>query len=143
MDNGEIRIQNRELAGAQAALRECGNTRIPMGVALRMVSVQRLIKDRIDDVNEVNKGLVERYGEPGEGEETATQVNSEMPGWFAYMAAFNDLMNEDLEIPERFVLYQAGDQVGWSREEVNGISLTPNAIVDMAGLLHIENIEGG
>ena len=143
MDNGEIRIQNRELAGAQAARRECGNTRIPMGVALRMVSVQRLIKDRIDDVNEVNKGLVERYGEPGEGEETATQVNSEMPGWFAYMAAFNDLMNEDLEIPERFVLYQAGDQVGWSREEVNGISLTPNAIVDMAGLLHIENIEGG
>ena len=143
MDNGEIRIQNRELAGAQAALRECGNTRIPMGVALRMVSVQRLIKDRIDDVNEVNKGLVERYGEPGEGEETATQVNSEMPGWFAYMAAFNDLMNEDLEIPERFVLYQDGDQVGWSREEVNGISLTPNAIVDMAGLLHIANIEGG
>ena len=143
MDNGEIRIQNRELAGAQAALRECGNTRIPMGVALRMVSGQRLIKDRIDDVNEVNKGLVERYGEPGEGEETATQVNSEMPGWFAYMAAFNDLMNEDLEIPERFVLYQDGDQVGWSREEVNGISLTPNAIVDMAGLLHIENIEGG
>ena len=143
MDNGEIRIQNRELAGAQAALRECGNTRIPMGVALRMVSVQRLIKDRIDDVNEVNKGLVARYGEPGEGEETATQVNSEMPGWFAYMAAFNDLMNEDLEIPERFVLYQDGDQVGWSREEVNGISLTPNAIMDMAALLHIENIEGG
>jgi hypothetical protein len=56
------------------------------------------------------------------------------------MAAFNDLMNEDLEIPERYVLYQDGDQVGWSREEVNGISLTPNSIVDMAGLLHIENI---
>ena len=143
MENGAVRIQNNKLAGAQAALRECGNTRIPMGVALRMVSVQRLIKDRIDDVNEINTGLVERYGEPQEGEETATQVNSEMPGWFAYMAAFNDLMNEDLEIPERFVLYQDGDQVGWSREEVNGISLTPNAIVDMAGLLHIENIEGG
>ena len=143
MDNGEIRIQNRELAGAQAALRECGNTRIPMGVALRMVSVQRLIKDRIDDVNEVNKGLVERYGEPGEGEETATQVNSEMPGWFAYVAAFNELMDEELEVPGHFVLYQDGDKVGWSRGDVNGVTLTPNAIVDLAGLLHIEDIADG
>ena len=140
MDNGTVKIQNKELAGAQAALRECGNTRIPMAVALRMVSVQRLIKDRIDDVNEINAGLVERYGEPGEGEETATQVNSEHPGWFAYVAAFNDLMNEELEIPEHFVLYQDGDQVGWSKDDVNGISLTPNAIMDMADLLHIENI---
>jgi hypothetical protein len=140
MNNGAVTIQNKELAGAQAALRECGNTRIPMAVALRMVSVQRLIKDRIDDVNEVNTGLVERYGEPQEGEETATQVNSEMPGWFAYVAAFNDLMNEELEVPGQFVLYQDGDKVGWSKADVNGISLTPNAIVDMAGLLRIEDL---
>jgi hypothetical protein len=140
MNNGAVSIQNKELAGAQAALRECGNTRIPMAVALRMVSVQRLIKDRIDDVNEINTGLVERYGEPGEGEETATQVNSGMPGWFAYVAAFTDLMNQELEVPERFVLYQDGDKVGWSKSDVNGISLTPNAIVDLADLLHIEDI---
>ena len=64
MDNGVVRVRNKELAGAQAALRECGNTRIPMAVALRMVSVQRLIKDRIADVNEINGSLVERYGAP-------------------------------------------------------------------------------
>jgi hypothetical protein len=138
MNNGAVRIQNKELAGAQAALRECGNTRIPMGVALRMVSVQRLIKDRIDDVNEINGVLVERYGVPDAGEEKATQVNSEMPGWFAYVAAFNDLMDEELEVPGHFVLYQDGDKVGWSKGDVNGVSLTPNTIVDMAGLLHIE-----
>jgi hypothetical protein len=140
MNNGAVKIQNKELAGAQAALRECGNTRIPMAVALRMVSVQRLIKGRIDDVNEVNAGLVERYGDPQEGEETATQVNSGMPGWSLYVAAFNDLMNEELEVPGHFVLYQDGDQVGWSKGDVNGISLTPNTIVDMAALLRIENI---
>ena len=140
MNNGAVTIQNKELAGAQAALRECGNTRIPMAVALRMVSIQRLIKDRIDDVNEINGALVERYGVPGEGEETATQVNSGMPGWFAYVAAFNDLMNEELEVPGHFVLYQDGDKVGWSKDDVNGVTLTPNAIVDLAGLLHIEDL---
>jgi len=140
MDNGVAKIQNKELAGAQAALRECGNTRIPMSVALRMVSVQRLIKDRIDDVNEVNTGLVERYGEPGEGEEAATQVNSDMPGWFGYVAAFNELMRQELEVSEGFVLYQDGDKVGWSKDDVNGLSLTPNAIVDMADLLRVEDL---
>ena len=94
MDNGVVTIQNKELAGAQAALRECGNTRIPMAVALRMVSVQRLIKDRIDDVNEINSTLVERYGVPDVGEEEATRVTSEMPGWPRDVAAFNDLMSE-------------------------------------------------
>ena len=138
MNNGVVKIQNRELAGAQAALRECGNTRIPMAVALRMVSVQRLIKDRIDDVNEINGTLVERYGVPGEGEETATQVNSGMPDWPLYVTAFNDLMSEELEVPGHFVLYQDGDKVGWSKDDVNGISLTPNTIVDMAALLRIE-----
>ena len=143
MENGVVRIRNKELAGAQAALRECGNTRIPMDGALRMVSMQRLIKDRIDDVNEVNAGLVGRYGEPQEGEGMATQVTSEMPGWLAYVAAFNYLMEEELEVPGHFVLYQDGDKVGWSRSDVNGITLTPNAIVDLAGLLHIEDIADG
>ena len=138
MDNGVVTIQNKELAGAQAALRECGNTRIPMAVALRMVSVQRLIKDRIDDVNEINSTLVERYGVPDVGEEEATRVTSEMPGWPLYVAAFNDLMSEKLEVPEHFVLYQDGDRVGWRKGELNGISLTPNTIVDMAALLRIE-----
>ena len=138
MNNGAVTIQNKELAGAQAALRECGNTRIPMAVALRMVSVQRLIKDRIDDVNEINSTLVERYGVPDTGEETATQVSSGMPGWPLYVTAFNDLMSEELELPGHFVLYQDGDKVGWSKADVNGISLTPNTIVDMADLLRIE-----
>ena len=56
------------------------------------------------------------------------------------MAAFNDLMNEEMEVSEGFVLYQDGDKVGWSKDDVNGLSLTPNAIVDMADLLRVEDL---
>jgi len=133
-------ITNAELGTVQVALRECGNTKIPMGVALRMVEVQRLIKDRIEDVQELNGGLVERYGIPGEGEETATEVRSDMPGWPEYVAAFNDLMAQRLNISERFTLYQDGDELGWA-EGTNGVSLSPNTIIDMAALLHIEKAE--
>ena len=133
-------ITNAELGTVHAALRECGNTKIPMGVALRMVEVQRLIKDRIEDVQELNGGLVERYGIPGEGEETATEVRSDMPGWPEYVAAFNDLMAQKLNISERFTLYQDGDELGWA-EGTNGVSLSPNTIIDMAALLHIEKAE--
>jgi hypothetical protein len=66
-----------------------------------------------------------------------------MPGWFAYVAAFNELMDEELEAPGHFVLYQDGDKVGWSKGDVNGVTLTPNVIVDLAGLLHIEDLAGG
>ena len=133
-------ITNAELGTVQVALRECGNTKIPMGVALRMVEVQRLIKDRIEDVQELNGGLVERYGIPGEGEETATEVRSDMPGWPEYVAAFNDLMAQKLNISERFTLYQDGDELGWA-EGTNGVSLSPNTIIDMAALLRIEKAE--
>jgi len=133
-------ITNAELGTVHAALRECGNTKIPMGVALRMVEVQRLIKDRIEDVQELNGGLVERYGTPGEGEETATQVSSEMPGWAEYVAGFNDLMAQELKIPDQFTLYQDGDELGWA-EGTNGVSLSPNMIIDMAALLRIEKAE--
>ena len=133
-------ITNAELGTVQAALRECGNTKIPMGVALRMVEVQRLIKDRIEDVQELNGGLIERYGTPGEGEETATEMRSDMPGWPEYVAGFNDLMAQELKLPEQFTLYQDGDELGWT-EGTNGVSLSPNTIIDMAALLRIEKAE--
>ena len=52
MAKNKVTITNAELGTVQAALRECGNTKIPMGVALRMVEVQRLIKARSADVQE-------------------------------------------------------------------------------------------
>ena len=140
MAKDKVTITNSELGTVHAALRECGNTKIPMGVALRMVEVQRLIKDRIDDVQELNGGLVERYGIPGEGEEAATEMRSDMPGWAEYVAGFNDLMAQKLNISEQFTLYQDGDELGWA-EGTNGVSLSPNTIIDMAALLRIEKAE--
>ena len=136
--NGKVTVTNRELAAAQKALRECGSTRIPMGVALRMVSVQRLIKDRIDDVNEINKGLVEEHGTPPEGREVATEVSDEMPGFQPYLDAFGELMDEKFSIPDHFILYQKDDKYGWTENVKTPIALTPNAIVDMGDLLEIK-----
>ena len=140
MAKNKVTITNAELGTVQAALRECGNTKIPMGVALRMVEVQRLIKDRIEDVQELNGGLIERYGTPGEGEETANEMRSDMPGWPEYVAGFNDLMAQELKLPEQFTLYQDGDELGWA-EGTNGVSLSPNTLIDMAALLRIEKAE--
>ena len=138
MKNGKITITNRELAGAQAALRECGKTTVPMGVALRMVAVQRLLKDRIEDVNACNKDLVELHGTPAKGEEKATQVSDEMAGWQAYLDAFSDLMDTDFQVPDHFTLYEKGDKYGWTENVKTPIALTPNTIVDMGALLELK-----
>ena len=139
MKNGKVTLTNRELAGAQRGLRECGKTTVPMAVALRMVAVQRLLKDRIDDVNACNKDLVELHGTPAEGEETATQVSDEMPGYQPYLDAFGELMDAEFGVPDHFTLYQKGDQYGWTENVKTPISLTPNTIMDMAALLEVKS----
>ena len=136
--NGKVTLTNRELGAAQAALRVCGNTSVPMAVAMRMVDVQHLLKDRIDKVNEVNKTLIERHGTPAEGEEKATRVSDEMPGFHAYLDEFKELMDTEFEVNDHFILYQKGDEFGWTENVKTPIALTPNTIFDMASLLEIK-----
>jgi hypothetical protein len=136
--NGRIAVLNRELAALQVALRECGGTKVPMRVALGIVEVQRQIQSRIDDVNGLNKGLVEEHGIPAEGEATATQVSSEMPGWTPYVTAFNELMVAEMYFDEPFILYERADSYGWTPDGNTAVELTANTIFDMGGLLKVK-----
>jgi hypothetical protein len=140
--NGRIVVLNSELAALQVALRECGGTKVPMKVALGIVEVQRQIQGRIDDVNELNKGLVEEHGVPAEGEDTATQVSSEMPGWISYVGSFNELMGTELYFDEPLVLYEREDSYGWTADGNDAVELTANTIFDMRGLLKVRKKEG-
>jgi|TARA_R110000824_G_scaffold23373_4_gene83971 hypothetical protein len=136
--NGKIAVLNKELAALQLALRECGGTKVPMRVALGIVEVQRQIQGRMDDVSALNKGLVEEHGIPAEGEDVATQVSSEMPGWTPYVAAFNELMGAEIYFDEPFILYEREDSYGWTPDGNSAIELTANTIFDMGGLLKVQ-----
>jgi hypothetical protein len=136
--NGRIAVLNRELAALQVALRECGGTKVPMRVALGIVEVQRQIQSRIDDVNGLNRVLVEEHGIPAKGEATATQVSSEMPGWTPYVEAFNELMLAEMYFDEPFVLYEREDSYGWTPDGNSAVELTANTIFDMGGLLEVQ-----
>jgi hypothetical protein len=140
--NGKIAVLNGELAALQVALRECGDTKVPMKVALGIVEVQRQIQSRIDDVNELNRSLVEKHGVPAEGEDTATQVSSEMPGWSPYVAGFNDLMAAEMLFDEPITLYEREDSYGWTPDGNDAVELTANTIFDMRGLLKVQKKEG-
>ena len=140
--NGRIVVLNSELAALQVALRECGGTKVPMKVALGIVEVQRQIQGRIDDVNELNKGLVEEHGVPAEGEDTATRVTSEMPGWISYVGSFNELMGTEMYFDEPVVLYEREDSYGWTADGNDAVELTANTIFDMRGLLKVEKKKG-
>tara|TARA_R110000824_G_scaffold117337_6_gene269279 strand:+ start:32 stop:469 length:438 start_codon:yes stop_codon:yes gene_type:complete len=140
--NGKIAISNAELAALQVALRECGNSKVPMRVALGIVEVQRQIKGRIDDVNELNRRLVEEHGVPAEGEDVATQVSAEMPGWPLYVEAFNELMRAEMHFEEALTLYEREDSYGWTPDGNAAIELTANTIFDMGDLLKVQKKEG-
>ena len=136
--NGKIPVLNRELAALQVALRECGGTKVPMRVALGIVQVQRQVQGRMDDVNQLNKSLVEEHGIPAEGEDVATQVSSEMPGWPSYVTAFNELMGAEIYFDEPFILYEREDSYGWTPDGNTSVELTAYTIFDMGGLLEVQ-----
>ena len=136
--NGRITVLNGELAALQVALRECGGAKVPMKVALGIVEVQRQIQGRIDDVNELNRSLVEEHGIPAEGEDTATQVSSEMPGWIPYVQSFNDLMGTEMYFDEPIILYEREDSYGWTPDGNTAVELTANTVYDMRGLLKVQ-----
>ena len=136
--NGKIAISNAELAALQVALRECGNSKVPMRVALGIVEVQRQIKSRMSDVSEINTGLVAEHGVPKEGEDVARQVSSDMPGWASYLTAFNELMGAEMHFDEPFILYEREDSYGWTPDGNAAIELTANTIFDMGDLLKVE-----
>jgi hypothetical protein len=140
--NGRIAVMNNELRALTAALRECGSTTVPMSVALRIVEVQRQIRARIDDVNEINKGLVERHGTPEEGEELAVRVTDQMDGWGEYVGAFNDLMRQEMYFDHPLVLYEREDSYGWTPTGNSAIELTANTIFDLGDMLKVEKPEG-
>ena len=139
--NGRISVMNRELGALQAALRECGSTQIPMRVALNIVEVQRQIQARIDDVHDINKGLVEQHGTPAEGEETATQVSDKMEGWTEYVIEFNELMEAEIHFEKPLTLYEREDSYGWTPDGNTSIELSANTIFDMGEMLTVNKKE--
>ena len=139
--NGRIAIMNKELGALQVALREGGGTRIPMHVALNIVEVQRQIQARIDDVNDLNKNLVEHHGTPAEGEEVATRVSDDMEGWTEYVIEFNELMEAEIYFDKPLTLYEREDSYGWTPNGNTSIELTANTIFDMGEMLAVKKKE--
>jgi len=140
--NGRIAIMNKELGALQAALRECGSTKVPMHVALNIVEVQRQIKARIDDVNDINKGLVEQHGTPAEGEEVATRVSDDMEGWTEYVIEFNELMEAEMYFDKPLTLYEREDSYGWAPSGNSAIELSANTIFDLGDMLVVSKPDG-
>ena len=112
-----------------------------MKVALNIVEVQRQIQARIDDVNDINKGLVEQHGTPAEGEEIATQVSDKMEGWTEYVIEFNELMEATMHFDEPFVLYEREDSYGWAPNGSAPIELSANTIFDLGEMLMVNKLK--
>ncbi len=128
--------QNGKLKTVLAALRTCGNTTVPMGLAIRMAETQKNIVTRIEYMIGINNDLIKKFGEPnGAGDH---HVSPEMPGWKDYVKSNRELEELEFELGEAFVLYQKDDKFGWTPEVKTPIAVTPNTMVDMGSLLVIQ-----
>lgn len=130
-----VSIRGDQLQGVITALRACGDTRIPMKIALRMSGVQKKIVERLQESQELNNKLIERYGEPSEHGQHS--VGPEMKEWNEYLVENRELNDQELDLGEPFVLYEKGDEYGWTADVKTPVVITANVITDMDILLEI------
>ena len=130
---------NSKVKLALTALRVCGDTYPPMGVALRMVEVQKTMGARLGSVDELNNDLIEKHGELQEGGNLG--IGPTMDGWIEYVKEHNELMALECDLGDPFVLYQKDDKVGWTEGVEKPVEITPNVMVDMDDLLEIRRPE--
>ncbi len=132
----EVSVANENLKKVLDRLRELGETTVPISIAMRMIEVQKKIISHLENVNELQNGLIARYGEEtGFGH---SQVGPRMNGFPAYKKDLEDLMNMEYSLGEPFVLYEKDDEFGWTEDVKVSLEITPNLIVDMEDFLVIQ-----
>lgn len=137
-----VHIENRRLKGVLNALRQLGETTVPVKVRLKMVRTQKTIISHLEAINETNNALIKQHGEPGE--DGADHVTPEMDGWAEFQQEAGILNMVEFDCGEPFVLYervQDGETViGWTDPVKTPLDVTANLIVDAGDLLLIDAI---
>jgi len=136
-----VMIRNMNLEPTLVALRVCGDTTVPMSLGLRMVRVQKEILSRLNDINELKNNIVKKFGEEKGKIKGQFRVDPGMDGWFEYTKNLADLMKIEVDLGEPFVLYQKGENFGWTEEVKTPIELTPNVMMDMGDLLDVQETD--
>ncbi len=131
-------VKNIFIKDKLAALRECGKTTPPMHIAMEMVKLQKLMLYQLDDISELNNGLISKYGEEKDGTQA---IGPTSPGWKAYAKGYTELMELEVELGDPFVIYQEDGEISWDEDGQNTIILSPNVIVDMGDLLDIRILD--
>ncbi len=128
-------IPNSELENRLKALRACGSKVVDMGIAMRMVTLQRAISERRQIVQTVLNGLIERHDGSSNG--GPPEVVPGTPGWAPFVKEHNELMAEEFDAGPPFVLYEKDGKYGWTEGVEAPVTIAPNVMVDMDDLLEI------
>ena len=131
----DVSIAGSHLQSVLVALRACGDTRIPMKVAIRISAAQKTIVERLEVAQTQNNALIEEYGAPNE--QGTYSVSPEDENWTQYLLANKELNEEELALGEPIVLYQKGEDYGWTPDVATPILVTANVITDLGDLLEI------
>lgn len=128
-------IKNSEAGPVTVSLMAVGARTIPIPLALRMAKLRQNLETHLKAVEEVRRGIFQEIA----GE--ATEIKPGTPEMEQYAAAFGELMEQDYEVGEPFVLYQQGDEFSWARNMKTKIGeLEPNTLFGLLPLLEIVDV---
>lgn len=143
-------IKNRDADDAATALYEIGKTRMPTALAIRVAKARRAVVNELQDVEDARLALIAGLtgGAMKIRQSDMARVLRSHGNWEEFETRFFDLMAEEFEAPDHFVLYErsgggedSDPEYSWTPTFNKTVSdIEPNVLFAMGGMLEIKNV---
>lgn len=133
-------LKNHELKPATEALAVIGRTALPTPLAMRMVRARRTLQESLEAFTEASNNLILRHADG------KTSIGPEHENWRAFCRENDELMMQEVEVPDTFALYQRdngeGPEWAWDKSFKETIGRAePNALYGLGPMLEIVEVE--
>ena len=91
-----MKIQNGDIWMSNEPLTKLLKQKFPVKTSYALVQLAHKLTEQLEIINQVRLGLVEKYGEKGEGGQTI--VKEDGPNWQKFTEEFDELMSQEVEI---------------------------------------------
>lgn len=120
-----MQVCNGDAWVAKAPLQELLKEPWPVKAAYSLARLGRRLNEQIAIIDEVRNRLINQYGE--KGEKGQVTISAESPNWPQFIAAYNELMDEPVDIAlDKIVL-----------PDVEGLSVLPQTLMSLDAFVEV------
>ena len=93
-----MKLTNGEIFGSKAALADVFDKDWPIKLSFKIAALITKLNTALESIEAVKNPLIQKYGKPAEDNPNNIQIDEKSADYPEFVAKFNELMNEEVEI---------------------------------------------